>query len=72
MPDVYTINKGDEHYPASLTHFLRTDAPGSIWAMGNLDILRENKTAFFCSSKCPGDLIIKTYGAGMFDHSPPR
>jgi len=61
MPDIYTISKEDEHYPASLTRYLRADAPGSIWAMGNLDILREKKTAFFCSSKCPGELIIKTY-----------
>lgn len=61
MPDIYTINKRDEQYPSSLTRFLGPDAPGSIWAIGNLDILREKKTAFFCSSKCPGDLIIKTY-----------
>jgi len=37
------------------------DWPGRIPALGNLDILRHNSTAFFCSSKCPGDLIVKTY-----------
>ena len=35
----------------------RNESP--FW--GNLDILKEKKAAFFCSSKCPGDLIIKTY-----------
>ena len=28
---------------------------------GNLQLLEESLTAFFCSSRCPGDLIIKTY-----------
>jgi predicted Rossmann fold nucleotide-binding protein DprA/Smf involved in DNA uptake len=46
---------------AVLGRFLGDHAPESIAALGNLDILKEKKTAFFCSSKCPGDLIIKTY-----------
>ena len=28
---------------------------------GNLQLLEESLTAFFCSSRCPGDLILKTY-----------
>ena len=28
---------------------------------GNLRLLEEPLTAFFCSQKCPGDLILKTY-----------
>ena len=28
---------------------------------GNLDLLEERLTALFCSSRCPGDLILKTY-----------
>ena len=30
-------------------------------AIGNLDILHHNSTAFFCSTKCLGNLIVKTY-----------
>ena len=40
---------------------LGKDAPNDITAIGNLDILRYNSTALFCSTKCPGDLIVKTY-----------
>ena len=40
---------------------LGKDAPNAITAIGNLDILRHNSTAFFCSTKCPGNLIVKTY-----------
>jgi predicted Rossmann fold nucleotide-binding protein DprA/Smf involved in DNA uptake len=30
-------------------------------ALGNLDILNDNSLAFFCSTKCPGQLILQTY-----------
>jgi len=29
--------------------------------IGNIDILKEYKTAFFCSHKCPADIIIQSY-----------
>ena len=29
--------------------------------MGNLRLLDETLTALFCSNRCPGDLILKTY-----------
>ena len=35
--------------------------PEIITTMGNLDILNQKKLAFFCSIKCPGHLILKTY-----------
>jgi predicted Rossmann fold nucleotide-binding protein DprA/Smf involved in DNA uptake len=44
-----------------LQQHLGKDTPDTITARGNLDILRKNPTAFFCSTKCPGDLIVKTY-----------
>lgn len=55
------IDKRDDRYPIALKHYLGNGAPGTIWALGNFDILKNRKTGFFCSSKCPGDLIIKTY-----------
>ncbi|MBW2664590.1 MAG: DNA-processing protein DprA [Deltaproteobacteria bacterium] len=45
----------------ALKQHLSKDAPDKITAIGNLDILRKNPTAIFCSTKCPGDLIVKTY-----------
>ena len=59
--DTTNLKKNDPNYPSALQQHLGKDAPGTITAIGNLDILRHNSTAFFCSTKCPGDLIVKTY-----------
>jgi len=32
-----------------------------FWTIGNIDILNRNLLGFFCSVKCPGDIILKTY-----------
>jgi predicted Rossmann fold nucleotide-binding protein DprA/Smf involved in DNA uptake len=44
-----------------LQQHLGKDAPNAITAIGNLNILRHNSTSFFCSAKCPGNLIVITY-----------
>ncbi len=54
------ISKNDARYPPALGHYLGNSAPGEVAALGNLEILNNKKTALFCSSKCPCDLIIKT------------
>lgn len=56
------IPKNDARYPPALGHYLGYSAPEEITALGNLEILNNKKTALFCSSQCPGDLIIKTSG----------
>lgn len=48
-------------YPPGLNRFMGERAPESIVSLGNLDILGHEKTALFCSSKCPGNAILKTY-----------
>ena len=35
--------------------------PDMAQALGNLELLRLNKLAFFCTVQCPGSLIIQTY-----------
>ncbi|MBU4176199.1 MAG: DNA-processing protein DprA [Proteobacteria bacterium] len=55
------LKKNNPHYPSALKQHLGKDAPNNISSIGNLDILRHNSTSFFCSTKCPGDLIVKTY-----------
>lgn len=59
--NIIQINRDEQVYPDSLVRFLGSDAPRTIWALGNREILNNKKVGFFCSSKCPGDLIIKTY-----------
>jgi predicted Rossmann fold nucleotide-binding protein DprA/Smf involved in DNA uptake len=59
--NITQIHRDERDYPKSLVSFLGSDAPRTIWALGNREILNHQKVGFFCSSKCPGDLIIKTY-----------
>ena len=35
--------------------------PATVAAIGNLDILQQTKLALFCSIKCPGSVILRTY-----------
>src|SRR3990170_8887096 len=60
-PDVVPIHKTSPEYPATLIRYLGDKAPDALWALGNLDLLRQRAMALFCSVKCPGDLILKTY-----------
>ncbi len=32
-----------------------------LWAIGDLDILSNPLIAFFCSSRCPGQVILRVY-----------
>ncbi len=59
--DTINLEKSNPNYPLALKKHLGKDAPNAITAIGNLDILRHKSTALFCSTKCPGDLILKTY-----------
>ena len=59
--DTINLKKNDPDYPSTLQQHLGKDAPGTITAIGNLDILSHNSTSLFCSAKCQGNLIVKTY-----------
>ena len=67
-PPTQRITQTDPNYPKKLKHILKTEAPETIWARGNIDLLPGIDTAFkgnlwalFCSKKCPGELILKTH-----------
>lgn len=55
------INSDDSNYPATLSCYFGQQAPESIVAIGNPDILQSKTLAVFCSNKCPGNIILKTY-----------
>ena len=59
--EIISLKKSATNYPSDLQQHLGKDAPNTITAIGNLDLLSKNPTALFCSTKCPGDLIVKTY-----------
>lgn len=51
------------NYPPSLLHDLGSNVPSEVWAAGPLSILQEKKVGFFCSSQCPGSIVLKTFDA---------
>ena len=55
------LNQNDSDYPASLCKYLDDRTLGTISALGNINILKNKKLAFFCSVKCPGHFILKTH-----------
>ena len=58
---IYEIRQYDAACLSALRQFLGPRAPERILTLGNLDILRGKSLALFCSVKCPGNLILKTY-----------
>jgi predicted Rossmann fold nucleotide-binding protein DprA/Smf involved in DNA uptake len=59
--DHIRLDRSDAAYPTALNHYLGKDAPLSVAALGNLEILAHNKLALFCSVKCPAKLILQTH-----------
>ena len=55
------LNATDVRYPPRLRERLGDAAPAQLAALGNLDLLTSPKTALFCSARCPGDAILRTY-----------
>lgn len=59
--EIVRLHQSQSDYPPSLRKFLNSEAPESVAASGNLDLLRQNSLAFFCSVKCPASLILQTH-----------
>jgi len=55
------LDKNSGSYPEVLSRYLGHHAPKTLTAIGNPDILQSKTLAIFCSNKCPGNIILKTY-----------
>lgn len=55
------VERGDDAYPTSVTKFFGDRAPECIFLLGNPALLQMNSLGLFCSIKCPGNVILKTY-----------
>jgi predicted Rossmann fold nucleotide-binding protein DprA/Smf involved in DNA uptake len=55
------ISVTDTMYPTCLHKCFGGDAPRQLFTLGNLDLLALQKTAFFCSARCPGSAILRAY-----------
>jgi len=60
---IAAVHQGSSGYPQTLLTALGTDAPTEFWAAGPLEVLDQPRTGFFCSSQCPGSLVLKTFDA---------
>ena len=56
-----TLAPEDHRYPAALQQRSGDKTPPHLSTLGNLDILHTKKLGLFCSVKCPGRLILRTY-----------
>jgi len=61
MMSTMILSQDSPGYPSKLKEFLGTDAPKSIVALGNLEIMKHQLLALFCSVRCPGNLILQTH-----------
>lgn len=59
--NISSIHRNNPIYPVSLQSYLGEHAPEKIFALDEVSILQKKMIAFFCSVKCPGNLIIRTY-----------
>jgi predicted Rossmann fold nucleotide-binding protein DprA/Smf involved in DNA uptake len=60
-PSLQTIAPHHPIYPIPLQTCSAFKTPPTLYAIGKLGLLSLPSIAFFCSSQCPGDLILKTY-----------
>jgi predicted Rossmann fold nucleotide-binding protein DprA/Smf involved in DNA uptake len=62
MPHYVTLIESTSlDFPATLCHGALESSYPCIWAIGNLDILKTRLVGFFCSTKCPGSVIVQIY-----------
>jgi len=58
---VAVIESTAANFPPALRGSNGTAVFPQIWALGNLTILEKRLLGFFCSIKCPGEIILQTY-----------
>ncbi len=61
LPPLAWLKPGDSKYPTTLCKYPSDSQPKMLATLGNLEILQQQKLAFFCSVKCPGAIILQTY-----------
>jgi len=62
MPfDIASLQPKNRDYPSSLRNKKAHELFPKIWALGDLKILEKPLLGFFCSVKCPGELILRSY-----------
>ena len=59
--NIQTLLPGNPEYPRLLLSPVLGDPPRTLFAVGDVSLLRRDYIALFCSARCPGEVILKTY-----------
>lgn len=59
--EIVTLVPGSAACPPKLSHAATIASVSSLYAIGALDILSQPLLGFFCSSRCPGSIILGAY-----------
>jgi predicted Rossmann fold nucleotide-binding protein DprA/Smf involved in DNA uptake len=63
--NVTIIEPTNPAFPAALQTGTLLPPVSRLWAIGNLDILHRRLLGFFCSTRCPGNVILRTYDLAL-------
>jgi hypothetical protein len=63
MERLATVKIGTPGYPARLASSKFIEPTAMLWAYGPIDIIAEPTIGLFCSSQCPGSIILQTFDA---------
>lgn len=61
IAEVTIIDVTSSESPATIRKAPGIHAFRQVWAIGNLNILEKPLLGFFCSTTCPGEVILRTY-----------
>jgi predicted Rossmann fold nucleotide-binding protein DprA/Smf involved in DNA uptake len=59
--NIIIIESQSPDFPEALRNRALMAPVPRIWAIGNLGILQTRPLGFFCSTRCPGNIILRTY-----------
>ena len=60
---VAVVNAGGPRFPQAQLAGIGCETHSEIWSAGPMALLNRPKTGFFCSSQCPGSVVLKTFNA---------
>jgi predicted Rossmann fold nucleotide-binding protein DprA/Smf involved in DNA uptake len=63
--NVTIIESTSPNFPAALQTGTFIPPVAQLWAIGNLDILKTPLLGLFCSTRCPGNVILRTYDLAL-------
>ena len=63
MKRLVTVKIGTPGCPARLASSKFIEPTATLWAYGQIETLTEPTIGLFCSSQCPGSIILKTFDA---------